>query len=242
MSVVRSRPVDIMTRPSTKRKFAVLMSLGVALAVACVGPLWAKEPPPQVSSDGLELKKQTKQRLVYVRPGTDFAQYKRVAILDCHVEFSKQWLRDYNSSQRDPARRIKDSDIQRAKTDLSAQFKKVFTQELQGQGGYQVTDTAAPDVLVLRPALINIQVSAPDLMAPGRSMTFAQSAGQMTLYLELWDSATNTILARVMDAQVDPQMYGQLSSAVTNRAAADRILQAWAVELHSALDAARGQS
>ena len=106
---------------------------------------------PQVSSDGLELRKQTKQRLVYVKPGADLAQYKRVAILDCHVEFSKEWLRTYNSSQRDPSRQIKDSDLQRAKTDLSAQFKKIFTQELQGEGGYQVADTAAPDVLVLRP-------------------------------------------------------------------------------------------
>jgi hypothetical protein len=178
---------------------------------------------------------------VYVKPGADFSQYKRVAILDCHVEFSKDWLRSYNNSQPDPSRQIRDNDIQRAKTDLAAQFKKVFTDELQGAGGYQVSDTAAPDVLVLRPGLINIQVSAPDLMAPGRSVSYAQSAGQMTLYLELWDSATNTILARVVDTRADPQAYGQRSSSVSNRAAAERILKSWAVELHNALDAARGQ-
>lgn len=231
-----------MTRSIAGKRLALMTGLLAALVVVCAGPPAAKEPPPQVSSDGLELKKQTKHRLVYVKPGADLAQYKRVAILDCHIEFSKEWLRTYNSSQRDPGRQIRDSDIQRAKTDLSAQFQKVFTQELQGEGGYQVTDTAAPDVLVLRPALINIQVSAPDLMSPGRSVTYAQSAGQMTLYLELWNSATNTIVARVIDAQVDPQMHGQRSSAVTNRSAADRILKGWAVELHSALDAARGQS
>jgi hypothetical protein len=223
------------------RRFAVIAGLYAALAVASPAPLWAKEPPPKVSSDGLELKKQTDRRLVYVKPGADFSQYKRVAILDCYVEFSKDWLRSYNSSQRDLSRQIRDSDIQRAKTDLAAQFKKVFTAELQGTGGYQVTDTAAPDVLVLRPGLINIQVSAPDLMAPGRSVTYAQSAGQMTLYLELWDSATNTILARVIDTQADPQSYGQISSSVSNRAAAERIMKSWAVELHNALDAARGQ-
>jgi hypothetical protein len=231
-----------MTRSIAVRRLAVVITgLCATLAVAVPGTLWAKEPPPRVSSDGLELKKQTDQRLVYVKPGADFSQYKRVAILDCHVEFSKTWLREYNNSQRELSRRIKDSDIERAKTELAAQFKKVFTEELQGNGGYQVVDTAAPDVLVLRPALINIQVSAPDLMAPGRSVTYAQSAGQMTLYLELWDSTANTILARVMDARVDPQMYGQPSSVVSNRAAAERILEGWAVDLHSALDAARGQ-
>jgi hypothetical protein len=61
----------------------------------------------------------------------------------------------------------------------------------------------------------------------------------MTLYLELWDSATNTILARVIDAQADPQSYGQISSSVSNRAAADRLMQRWASELHKALDTVR---
>jgi hypothetical protein len=92
---------------------------------------------------------------------------------------------------------------------------------------------------VLRPALINIRVSAPDLMTAGRSTTYVQSAGEMTLYLELWDSATNTILARVVDAQADPQSYGQISSSVSNRAAADRLMQRWASELHKALDTVR---
>ncbi len=74
---------------------------------------------------------------------------------------------DYNNSQADPSRRISSSDLDRAKTDLSAAFKKIFTDELASKGGYEISETAAPDVLVLRPALINIEVSAPDLMAPG---------------------------------------------------------------------------
>src|SRR4029077_3100131 len=139
-----------MTRSIVVQRLAVVITgLCATLAVAVPGTLWAKEPPPRVSSDGLELKKQTDQRLGYVKPGADFSQYKRVAILDCHVEFSKTWLREYNNSQRELSRRIKDSDIERAKTELAAQFKKVFTEELQGNGGYQVVDTAAPDVLVL---------------------------------------------------------------------------------------------
>lgn len=223
------------------RRLAMTTGLCAALAIVYPGASWAKDPPPRVSPEGLELKTQTKERLVYLKPGVTFSQYKRVAILDCYVEFSKDWLRDYNNSQRDPSRKIKDSDIERAKTNLSAQFKKVFTDELQGKGGYQVTDAAAPDVLALRPALINVQVSAPDLMAPGRSVTYVQSAGQMTLYLELWDSASNTILARVIDAQADTQSFTQRSTSVNNQAVANRILRSWAVEFHSALDAARGQ-
>ena len=221
-------------------KPAAIATIGTALALATL-PAIAKDDPPQVTQDGLHLKTQTKYRLVYTKPDASFSQYRRVAILDCAVEFSKDWLRSYNNSQVDPSRRIGSKDLDRAKTDLSAAFKKIFTDELAGKGGYQISTTAAPDVLVLRPALINIQVSAPDLMAAGRSSTFVQSSGQMTLYLELWDSSTNTILARVMDAGQDPDMYGGRSSSVTNRAAADRLMQSWAQELHKRLDIATGK-
>jgi Protein of unknown function (DUF3313) len=230
-----------MKRSMAMRQIGAMAGFFAALMIAGPRGVQAAEPPPQVSKDGLELKKQTNRRLVYVKPGADLSHYKRVSILDCQVEFSKDWLNNYNRDQRDPSRRIKDSDLERAKTDLSAQFKKIFTNELQGKGGYQVTDDVAPDVMKLRPALVNIQVSAPDLMSAGRSVTYVESAGQMTLYLELWDSATNAILARVADAKDDPNSFRQRSSSVTNRAAADRILQSWAKELREKLDEARSR-
>ena len=224
------------------QSFITITALCAGLAVVCAAGNAAKEAPPEVTQDGLHLYKQTKERLAYVRPGATFTQYKRVAILDCYVEFSKDWVNDYNRDQRDPSRQIRNSDLDRAKKALQGDFKKIFTEELQQGGRYQVTDAGGPDVLVLRPALINIQVSAPDLMTPGRSATYVQSAGSMTIYLELWDSASNTILARVMDARVDPDRYGQRSSSVTNRAAADRMMRSWADELRSRLDLVRGKA
>ncbi len=220
----------------------VLVALGLGAATASWPAFAAQDGPPQVSKDGLQLTKQTGTRLVYKRPGATFSQYKRVAILDCAVEFSKDWLKNYNSSQVDPARRIGQNDLDRARASLSAQFKKIFTDELANKGGYQVSANAAPDVIVLRPALINIQVSAPDLMAPGRGSTFVQESGQMTLYLELWDSSTNTILARVLDARSSSDSFGQRATSVSNMAAAQQILQSWATELRKRLDIATGKS
>ena len=228
-----------MSRPMRKRLPAVAL-IFAAQTLGPFMPAWAQEEPPQTTKEGLQLTKHTQQRLVYTRPGATFTQFKRVAIVDTYVEFSKNWLRDYNNSTSDPSRRISDSDLERAKTELSAQFKKIFSEEL-AKGGYQITDSGGADVLVLRPALINIAVSAPDLMTPGRSTTYAVSAGQMTLYLELWDGGSNTILARVIDARSDPQMYGQRTSSVSNRAAADRMLTAWADELRTKLDLAAGK-
>jgi hypothetical protein len=230
-----------MSNAITLRRFTALAYLCVALTLTLPLASWADESPPQVTKEGLELKKQTKQRIVYLRPGATFEQYKKVAILDCYVEFSKSWMKDYNSSVRDPSRKITDSDLERAKKDLSEQFKKIFSEELT-EAGFQMTDSGGPDVLILRPALVNIEVSAPDLMSPGRSATYVQSAGQMTLFLELFDGGTNMIVARVMDAQADPNVYGQRTSSVTNRAAADRILSDWARELVKKLKLAEGKS
>ena len=223
------------------QSIAAITALCAGLAFVYPAALAAEEPPPEVTKDGLHLYKQTKQRVAYVRPDATFTQYKRVAILDCYVEFSKDWINQYNRDQRDPSRRIKDSDLDRAKKALQSDFKKIFTEELQEGGRYQITDSGGPDVLVLRPALINIQVSAPDLMAAGRSATYVQSAGAMTIYLELWDSASNTILARVIDGKVDPSLYGQRSSSVTNQAAAERMMRSWADELRNRLDLVRGK-
>lgn len=222
-------------------RLAAKIVLCVVLAVTPARTFSAKKAAPQTTEDGLELKNQTRQRLVYLRPGATFTQYHRVALLDCHIEFSKRWLRDYNRSAN-VSRRISDSDLERAKTDLARQVKEVFTEELT-EGGYRIGDPNTPDTLTLRPALVNIEVSAPDLMTPGRTVVYVRSAGQMTLYLELWDGTTNTLLARVVDAQADSGTYGGMrTNSVTNRAAADRILRIWAEELRKKLDLARGKS
>ena len=223
------------------RQFGLFLGVSVCLIFVGARMLDANEPPPQVSKDGLQLQKQTKQRLVYLKPGATFAQYNRVALIECYVEFRKNWARDYNSEHVGLENQVRDDDIQRMRSALSAEFKKVFVNELT-KGGYQVVDTAAPDVLVLRPALVNVDPTAPDLMTANMERTVVRSAGQMTLYLELWDSSTNTILARVMDAEADQQPFAQPADRVTNYAAADAILKSWADELRGHLDAVRAKT
>jgi hypothetical protein len=197
--------------------------------------------PPSFAQDGLELKTQTKQRIVYVKPGASLTQYTRFALTDCYIEFSKDWQDEYNRSVREPSRKITDADLERVKKDLSAQFRKIFVDELS-KGGYAMSETTGADVLILRPALINIAVTAPDIRTPGRTYAYASSAGQMTLYLELWDSATNTILGRVADAKANDEIYGQRMTSVDNRAAADQLIRMWAVELRKKMDASQGKA
>jgi hypothetical protein len=223
------------------RPIGVLVGLCAGLALAYPVNVGASEAPPQTSKDGLQLKTHTKQRLVYVKPGATFSQYDRVMILDCYVEMQKDWQRNYNASVgAELNRQVSNDDVQRIKSTLAAEFKKVFTAELK-KGGYQVTTSPAPDVLLLRPAIVDVQVTAPDIMSAGMDVNVITSAGSGTFYLEVWDPSTNTILARAMDAEADQQPFAQQANAVTNRQAADIILRNWADDLVRHLDAVRGK-
>ena len=226
-----------MNRLTQSWQIRLSVCLCAGLILACPSTLNAADPAPQ-TSDGLVLKSQTAQRLVYLKPGANFSKYDRVAILDCFVEFQKNWQQNYNSNVMDPSNMVTDQKVQQMKSWLSAEFRRVFTAELK-KGGYNVVDFGAPDVLILRPALTNVKVTAPDIMSAGVEATVISSAGSATLYLELWSSVPKALLARVTDAQADQQPFAQQGNSVTNAAAADFILRNWADNLVRHLDAAR---
>lgn len=204
----------------------------------------AEQTAQQVLPNGLHLVSRTPQGLLYVRPGANFSKYTKVKILDCFVAMQKGWQESHNEQIQDLDQYITDADVQNIKNILARQFKQVFTHELT-QAGYPVVDTTAPDVLLLRPALLNVEVTAPDLFSSDADDTFVRSAGSATLYLELWDPVSRTILARAINSQADRQANGQVwaqsANFTTNREAADAILKQWADNLVKHLQAARAQ-
>ena len=200
----------------------------------------AEGAQPAVSFDGLERRTVDGLREVYVKPGATLEPYTKVALLECYVAFRKNWQRDYNRSARGAGQRIKQEDMTRIKQEVAQEFQRVFVEVLQEQGGYELVTEAGEDVLLLRPAIRNLDVAAPDKKSPGMTTTIVTSAGQMTLYLELYDSATGDIIARVTDRRISRANGGaQRSNSVVNRAEADRILRRWADILRSHLDAAK---
>lgn len=230
-----------MRASATARPLRTVVKLGACLLLAASIGLAAADAPPAVSKDGLQLKVHTGTRLIYVKPGATFGKYNRVMILDCFVQFQKDWQRNYNMNVSDPMNQVSDQQVAQMKQALAAEFKRVFAKELQ-KGGYQVVTSPAPDVLLLRPAIIDLVVTAPDTMSAGMDVNWVRSAGSGTLYLELWDPTTNTILARVMDAQADQEGLARQANRVTNTQAADIILSGWADSLVRHLDAARATS
>ncbi len=216
---------------TTMLRCTALLSI---IAFLVSGPVIAakKSDPPQTTTDGLNLVTHTKSRTVYMADGARLDQYTKVAILDAYVAFAKNWERDYNRDALDLGRRVNDHDMERIKKRMAAEFKAVFTKTMVDTN-HEVVDHTGSEVLVLRPAIINLVVTAPDLQTASRSRTFTADPGQMTLYLELYDSVTSTIIARSVDAEDAGHAGGtfQISSSVSNKVAADRVLKSWAKEL-----------
>jgi Protein of unknown function (DUF3313) len=211
-----------------------LVSLVVMVLAACAATTKPGFPPQ--SPDGLQLVPDTKLAAVYMKPGADLSQYSKIALLETYVSFAKNWQRDYNE-EATFENQVSDKDMQSIREKVASEFNKEMTRVLTADGRQLVT-TGGDGVLILRPAIVNLQITAPDLMTPGMEQTFVASAGSMTLYLELLDGKTGDLIARVIDPEAaDDAGMAQVSNAVTNTADFDRIVQRWAQILNSHLAA-----
>ncbi|MEM1155515.1 MAG: DUF3313 family protein, partial [Pseudomonadota bacterium] len=192
---------------------------------------FAEDKLPEVTHDGLHLVKDSELKALYMKPGASLAEYDKVALLACYVSFNKNWQREYNDEQIDLMSRVTDQDMQTIRTRIAGEFNTEFTEVLT-KAGYQMVDKGASGVLVVQPAIINLEITAPDTMTPGEA-NFAANAGQMTLYMQLYDGKTGDLIARV----IDPESVGgnfdvmQVRNSVTNTADEDRTIKRWATIL-----------
>jgi hypothetical protein len=194
----------------------------------------AKADLPAVSHDGLHLMPDTKLRAVYMKPGADLSQFDKVKLLDAYVAFRKHWKREHNEDEPFD-HRVSDRDMKEIRDRVQKAFAKEFTKVLT-KGGHQVVTDGGDGVLILRPAIVNLDITAPDIMSPDMSQTFVASAGSMTLYLELYDGKTNAIIARIIDPEAADNMgIAEVANRVTNTADFDRVVRRWAELLNKHL-------
>jgi hypothetical protein len=188
----------------------------------------------QMGYDGLEPVKVKGISLAYRRPGATLAGYKRVKIDPVEVRFDKNW-----NPQRTGSRLpLPAEDREEIRTGLAKVVQEQFTKTLAAKGRYPVVNESGPDVLRLKIYIVNLYVNAPDNPAPG-VRTFVTSAGGMTLFMELYDSETGQILARVADRQeARNAAMVQMANSVTNIGEAQDIAANWARIMRDALDRA----
>ncbi|HKJ17032.1 MAG TPA: DUF3313 family protein [Xanthomonadales bacterium] len=196
------------------------------------------DEPPEVTEEGLERVPGSEWGLVYVLPGADFSGYDAVHLMEPEIAFRDNYRRDMNRGSG--SMRITQSDMDRIRRSLATQFDEVFTSVFEEDDSWSVTDTPGENVLTLQPSIVNLDPTAPDVNNAARNRTYAESAGEMTLYLEIHDSTTGALIAKGLDRKEDRRRgYMQWQSRASNKAAADKAIRSWATSLRDGLNAAR---
>ena len=219
-----------------KNLIVTLSLLATLLTVGCAS---TSETVPTTTPDGLELVRSEKHSAVYIKPEAQLDIYSEFAIVPCQVAFRKNWQRDYNSSHRSSGQQIKERDIDRIKRELGEECTTFFTDALSEEPSYNLVAEwqEGQDVLLIRPNIVNLNITSPDVSSPSMTRSYSASAGSMTLYLELIDAETSEVLVRAYDSKADPDSFVNYANKITNRQAADRMLKNWATRLREPMDA-----
>lgn len=215
------------------KSILIICSFLVVLTTTMVTSADEEGMAPEYSAEGLKLVPNSRGfALVWVSEGIDLSRYNRLYLVEPSVAFRKNWQQDQNRGH--PTLRVKTSDMDRIRSEIRQIFMEVFTEELLA-GGYTFSQVRAEDVLIIKPAIVNLDVNAPDLLTTADTLT--DSAGSMTLYLEMYDSVTEALLVKAVDHTRDSHSGGaQWQSQVANRAAAKRMMRPWAVALGKGID------
>lgn len=222
-------------KQETGRFMATIRKLVAVIPMMLVPALAnADEHEAEVNWEGLTAISETNVAAAYIDPDADFSVFRRVGILDPYVAFRSNWLRDQNRSR---SQNVRASDVERIKEDVADLLVEVFTEQLEA-AGYEVVNYAGEDVLVLRPAIIDLDVTAPDVRSASRTRSYTAGAGAATLFLELYDSLSGDLIGRAIDRRStrDSQGFMMAANRVTNRAAARREFRVWANKLVAFLD------
>lgn len=195
---------------------------------------------PATTIEGLPRVPDSKLAVVYADPEADLSVYDSVMILEPYVAFKKNWARNQRSSAGSLSMSVKPADIEKMKAVMATEFSEVFG-EVLSSGGYAIAEQAGENVLMIRPAIIDLDPTAPEVRSSAASRTYVRSAGEMSMYIELYDSTTGDLIAKALDRRADDSRLTHYTWAnpATNAAASRRILRGWAEILRDALDEAR---
>ncbi len=210
----------------------LLAALALTLGMSAIAV--GDEHEGEATWDGLVAVEDSNVAVAYIDPAADFRVFRRVAILEPYVAFRSNWQRDQNRSR---SRNVRASDVERIKGDVANLFMDVFVERLE-EAGFEVVNEADEDVLILRPAIIDLDITAPDVARAGRSRTYTANSGAATLFIELFDAYSGDLIGRAVDRRAARSTAGFAirSNRVTNRADARREFRVWANTLIEFLD------
>jgi len=183
------------------------------------------------------IKYQTSDGAILVDADVDWSIYTKVQLKRGTVEFGENWARDQRSLNNNI---IRETDLQRVKTDMGDLLEKVLRRNLSKNEAYTLTEESGADVLRFTPNIINLDIYTPDFLRNyvGHELTDAQ--GSMVLVLDINDSVSGELLASAVQKQQDSESgYFEATSRGTNKTAFRRMMRNWGDWLFAMLEKIR---
>lgn len=219
-----------MTKVTTRRGKGGLSAGLAMLAVAgCASAPVQPELGPGESYDGLREVSNARVSNAWVRPDLDLSGYSKILPVGAGIEYRPVSTRSRNRSEFPVSAETRDK--------FRALVSEVFREELSKSERFELTTEPGPDVLIVIGGLINVVSNAPPEPV-GRGNIYLTRVGEATLVLELRDSESNAVLARVVDRRAAEKRVGTgLSNSVSNAADVRQLVRFWATRLRDTLDA-----
>jgi hypothetical protein len=184
----------------------------------------------EYSFDGLALSNDGSFDSIYVKPKVDFTLYDKVMLMPGDVSFKQNWASEHRQN-------VTEHDVSTIKTRLSRLVYESFKTYLAEQTRFQLVSDTGAGVLLLKPSIIKLDVHAPDVNTTSTSRKFVKSAGEASLYLDLYDSVSGEILDRVIDHQEDREKgFFEWANRISNTTDAKRIIKKWTTRFNNLLN------
>ncbi len=201
--------------------------VGGLCALLCLLATTATGQAPE-NWDGLVEIKPKRVDAAYVLPGADFRPYTKLMFDPVEVAFKKDWQKNYNRDASTLSQRLSEEDIQKIAGAAREGFAEVFNEAFKAKG-LEIVTAPGPDVLRIRPGVIDLYLTAPDTMTASRSRTYTTEAGEATLFIEVRDSTTGALLGRALDRRATRNSGRvSISNSVTNTSDFRALFKQWA--------------
>lgn len=218
------------TRRNVLRVLTIIIS-----AVPLVGV--AQSDDEETTYDGLVEVRRAGFANVWIKPDVDISRYNK--ILPGPAQFH---YRDVPEVSTLRARSTTVSEFPIPENDkvlLEQLMEEAFEEELMESRNFELTDEPGPDTLFIWGGLHDIVSNVPpDLRGPGE--IYLSRVGVATLVLQIEDSTSREVLARVVERRNartnDDISFALPANRATNTTAVRRMARSWARTLRTGLD------
>lgn len=224
----------MMTIKKLLRPLTLCLAAGI---VACAGdPTIQSGEDAEVVMGNLNKVDNSRVAMAYVDPDGDYGRYTRIYLAPLDVD-NVEIIQPTKGSASMSSRYNDEWELTAEnKKQLQDAYRETMEKELTKDGAFAIAQSGGDDVLAIVGAITQIAPTAQkDNMTAGRSRTYTDSAGSISIALAFEDGDSGEILAIIKDARSGNSNNWGLNNSVTNMSEVRRAFSSWAMRVREGL-------